>query len=193
MTTLEELTEKLSKYKRIRDAMVEADEKEAFDKKIAGVDAEIKALNTETEQDVKKQKRTISHDKLRSQCQTLISELKTLLHRYEGTQKDKKANQPVVKRRVSTLIAQGIAGTVKRAVSKELSREKVMKINLDALDQAKKNFNLALRSLRDALGGISSENDAFIKAFNTEMDEMISEVKEKQKAHKEKASERVEA
>ena len=190
MKTLEELTEKLSKYKRIRDAMVEADEKEAFDKKIAGVDAEIKALNTETQHEEIKQKRTLSHDKLRSQCQTLISELKTLLHRYEGTQKDKKANQPVVKRRVSTIIAQGIAGTVKRAVSKELSREKVMKINLEALDQAKKNFNLALRSLRDALGGISSENDAFIKAFNTEMDEMISEVKEKQKAHKEKMSEK---
>ena len=189
MKTLEELTEKLSKYKRIRDAMVEADEKEAFDKKIAGVDAEIKALNTETQHEEIKQKRTLSHDKLRSQCQTLISELKTLLHRYEGTQKDKKANQPVVKRRVSTIIAQGIAGTVKRAVAKELSREKVMKINLEALDQAKKNFNLALRSLRDALGGISSENDAFIKAFNTEMDEMISEVKEKQKAHKEKMSE----
>jgi len=193
MPTLEELSEKLSKYKRIRDAMVEADEKEAFDKKIANVEAEIKALNTETEQEVKKQKRTISHDKLRNQCQTLISDLKTLLHRYEGTQKDKKANQPVVKRRVSTLIAQGIAGTVKRAVSKELSREKVMKINLDALDEAKKNFNLALRSLRDALGGISSENDAFIKAFNSEMDEMISEVKEKQKAQKEKMSEKVEA
>ena len=193
MPTLEELSEKLSKYKRIRDAMVEADEKEAFDKKIANVETEIKALNTETEQEVKKQKRTISHDKLRNQCQTLISDLKTLLHRYEGTQKDKKANQPVVKRRVSTLIAQGIAGTVKRAVSKELSREKVMKINLDALDEAKKNFNLALRSLRDALGGISSENDAFIKAFNSEMDEMISEVKEKQKAQKEKMSEKVEA
>ena len=193
MPTLEELSEKLSKYKRIRDAMVEADEKEAFDKKIANVEAEIKALNTETEQEVKKQKRTISHDKLRNQCQTLISDLKTLLHRYEGTQKDKKANQPVVKRRVSTLIAQGIAGTVKRAVSKELSREKVMKINLDALDEAKKNFNLALRSLRDALGGISSENDAFIKAFNSEMDEMISEVKEKQKAQKDKMSEKEEA
>ena len=193
MKTLEELTEQLSKYKRIRDAMVEADEKEAFDKKIAGVDAEIKALNTETQHEEIKQKRTLSHDKLRSQCQTLISELKTLLHRYEGTQKDKKANQPVVKRRVSTIIAQGIAGTVKRAVSKELSREKVMKINLDALDEAKKNFNLALRSLRDALGGISSENDAFIKAFNSEMDEMISEVKEKQKAQKEKMSEKLEA
>ena len=68
-----------------------------------------------------------------------------------------------------------------------------MKINLDALAEAKKNFNLALRSLREALGGISSENDAFIKAFNSEMDEMISEVKEKQKAHKEKATEKVEA
>jgi uncharacterized protein YdcH (DUF465 family) len=173
--------------------MVEADEKEAFDKKIANVETEILTLTTQNEQEVKKQKRTISHDKLRNQCQTLISDLKTLLHRYEGTQKDKKANQPVVKRRVSTLIAQGIAGTVKRAVSKELSREKVMKINLDALDEAKKNFNLALRSLRDALGGISSENDAFIKAFNSEMDEMISEVKEKQKAQKEKMSEKVEA
>ena len=193
MPTLEELTEKLSKYKRIRDAMVEADEKEAFDKKIANVEAEISTLTTQNEQEVKKQKRTISHDKLRNQCQTLISDLKTLLHRYEGTQKDKKANQPLVKRRVSTLIAQGIAGTVKRAVSKELSREKVMKINLDALDEAKKNFNLALRSLRDALGGISSENDAFIKAFNSEMDEMISEVKEKQKAQKEKMSEKLEA
>jgi uncharacterized protein YdcH (DUF465 family) len=193
MATQTELTEKLSKYKRIRDAMVEQDEKDAFDKKIANVEGEIKALNTETEQEVKKQKRTISHDKLRNQCQTLISDLKTLLHRYEGTQKDKKANQPVVKRRVSTIIAQGIAGTVKRAISKELSREKVMKINIDALDEAKKNFNLALRSLRDALGGISSENDAFIKAFNSEMDEMILEVKEKQKAHKEKANEKVEA
>ena len=193
MPTLEELSEKLSKYKRIRDAMVEADEKDAFDKKIANVEAEILTLTTQNEQEVKKQKRTISHDKLRNQCQTLISDLKSLLHRYEGTQKDKRANQPVVKRRVSTLIAQGIAGTVKRAVSKELSREKVMKINLDALDEAKKNFNLALRSLRDALGGISSENDAFIKAFNSEMDEMISEVKEKQKAQKEKMSEKVEA
>ena len=185
MQNLTELTEKLSKYKRIREAMVEQDEKDAFDKKIATVEAEIKALTTETEQEVKKQKRSISHEKLRNQCQTLISELKTLLHRYEGSQKEKRANHPIVKRRVSTLIAQGIAGTVKRAVSKELSREKVMKINLDALDEAKKNFNLALRSLRDALGGISSENDAFIKAFNSEMDEMISEVKEKQKAHKE--------
>jgi hypothetical protein len=192
MATQTELTEKLSKYKRIRDAMVEQDEKDAFDKKIANVEGEIKALNTETEQEVKKQKRTISHDKLRNQCQTLISDLKTLLHRYEGTQKDKKVNQTVVKRRVSTIIAQGIAGTVKRAISKELSREKVMKINLDALDEAKKNFNLALRSLRDALGGISSENDAFIKAFNSEMDEMILEVKEKQKVHKEKATEKVE-
>jgi len=192
MATQTELTEKLSKYKRIRDAMVEQDEKDAFDKKIANVEGEIKALNTETEQEVKKQKRTISHDKLRNQYQTLISDLKTLLHRYEGTQKDKKVNQTVVKRRVSTIIAQGIAGTVKRAISKELSREKVMKINIDALDEAKKNFNLALRSLRDALGGISSENDAFIKAFNSEMDEMILEVKEKQKAHKEKATEKVE-
>jgi len=185
MQNITELTEKLSKYKRIREAMVEQDEKDAFDNKIANIEAEIKALTTETEQEVKKQKRSISHEKLRNQCQTLISELKTLLHRYEGTQKEKRANHPIVKRRVSTLIAQGIAGTVKRAVSKELSREKVMKINLDALDEAKKNFNLALRSLRDALGGISSENDAFIKAFNSEMDEMISEVKEKQKAHKE--------
>ena len=193
MATLNELSEKLSKYKLIREAMVEQDEKDAFDKKIATVEAEIKALATETEQEFKKQKRSISHEKLRNQCQTLISELKTLLHRYEGSQKEKRANHPVVKKRVSTIIAQGIAGTVKRAVSKELSREKVMKINLDALTEAKKNFNLALRSLRDALGGISSENDAFIKAFNSEMDEMISEVKEKQKAHKEKATEKVEA
>ncbi|MEN9446582.1 MAG: hypothetical protein RL728_1094 [Bacteroidota bacterium] len=193
MATLNELSEKLSKYKRIREAMVEQDEKDAFDKKIATVEAEIKAFTTETEQEVKKQKRSISHEKLRNQCQTLISELKTLLHRYEGTQKEKRANHPVAKKRVSTIIAQGIAGTVKRAVSKEMGREKVMKINLDALAEAKKNFNLALRSLREALGGISSENDAFIKAFNSEMDEMISEVKEKQKAHKEKATEKVEA
>ncbi|MEY5048907.1 MAG: hypothetical protein RLZZ175_2266 [Bacteroidota bacterium] len=193
MATLNELSEKLSKYKRIREAMVEQDEKDAFDKKIATVEAEIKAFTTETEQEVKKQKRSISHEKLRNQCQTLISELKTLLHRYEGTQREKRANHPVAKKRVSTIIAQGIAGTVKRAVSKEMGREKVMKINIDALAEAKKNFNLALRSLREALGGISSENDAFIKAFNSEMDEMISEVKEKQKAHKEKATEKVEA
>ena len=46
MATQTELTEKLSKYKRIRDAMVEQDEKDAFDKKIANVEGEIKALNT---------------------------------------------------------------------------------------------------------------------------------------------------
>ena len=73
MATLNELSEKLSKYKRIREAMVEQDEKDAFDKKIANVEAEIKALTNEIEQEVKKQKRSISHEKLRNQCQTLIS------------------------------------------------------------------------------------------------------------------------
>lgn len=84
------------------------------------------------------------------------------------------------KKRITTVIADGMAAVFRRALRGESTREKVGKIKTEKLKEAKAEFSSGLKKLRVALGGISSDNQSFIDSFEKQVDELIAEIIEKQ-------------
>lgn len=118
----------------------------------------------------------------KDKCDALMAEIKALLRKHQGTRqpRTKKPNT----RRVSTLVADKVFNSVAGAVRKEMGREKIGKVKVDKLRDVRDNGEKLLRSIRQALGGISTDNDGFIKHFSGLMNELISEVEKKQKKEK---------
>lgn len=84
-------------------------------------------------------------------------------------------------KRASTILQEGITNGVSRVLKKEMTAEKVKKVNIDKLKEMKELGVKFLKVSRQAFGGVSSENDSFIKAFESDMNEKIKMVEEKQK------------
>lgn len=114
-----------------------------------------------------------------------IAQAKELVQKAESIQRERnpKPTEKRVKKRVTTVLSDGIIRTVASAVRREMGADKVGKIKVDALKESHEHFKNALASLKTALGGISSES--FIDSFSKEMADLIEAVKEKQKAVKE--------
>jgi len=184
MEKLLELKAKLARQKELLADAKEEDEKAFVKKKILKLESEIEVLANEQSE---AEKKILKHDKIRNTCPDLIKKIKEVVSEYEGVNRSKSASKPAKKKRVSSFIAENIASTIRRAVNKETTRDKVSKIDTDSLKEAEKHFVDGLKSLRNALGGISSDNDSFIKSFKSEIDELVKNVKEKQEALKQKA------
>jgi hypothetical protein len=114
-------------------------------------------------------------------CKTMIEKLKGFIREYETSNTPKKPVQ-VHKKRISTVLSEGMANIIKRAVSRELTKEKVTKVRPEKLRDARDKFTAGLKDIRAALGGISSDNDAFIESFKNDLNALIKAVEEKQKA-----------
>lgn len=188
MKNRDELRQKLAKYKGMLLSAKEDDEKAFAKTRINQVQAELDSLNDSEETETKAKAKKEAKTKALSECAIIIPKLEAIIRDIKGQKEQHRASQaPVVKKKVSTILSEGIAKTVKRAVSKELTRDKVAKIDLDELKESKKSFEEGLKHLRNALGGISSSNDSFIKKFGSDMAELIKEVDEKQKQAKQAA------
>lgn len=98
-----------------------------------------------------------------------------------------RSSMPKVKRKVSTVIADNLFKTISGAVNREMTEEKLKKVNVKALEQAKKHGIEFLKSIREALGGIANDNQELIKRFTKNMDELIDKVKSKQEEMKQAA------
>lgn len=124
-------------------------------------------------------------------CRPLIEDLAALLESYRKGKPAKASGSgggngasgttERKKKRITTVIADGMAAVFRRALRGESTREKVGGIKTDQLKEAKAEFSSGLKKLRVALGGISSDNQSFIDSFEKQVDELIDEIIEKQK------------
>jgi hypothetical protein len=149
----------------------------------------IKPENKEPAKKKLKQKVTGENkEKVKSDCQAIIIELKGLLNKYntDKVPTAKRSGKSPAKKRASEVLADGISGVIGRVVKRELTLDKVTKIKTAKLRDARDKFSEGLKALRSALGGISSDNDTFIEDFKKEINELIEQVEEKQKVVEEK-------
>jgi len=196
--TTQEQIEKLRKG--IASPVVDESLKAGMRKKLADLEAKLSQLEEEAaakQDDAKpekqekpekpaKQKVTPENKKqVVEKCTGLINDLKKVLHQYDATvaapRRASRAAHKAKKRRASEIVSSGIAGTVTRVVKMELSRDKVAKIKVDRLRDARDKFADGLKALRGALGGISSDNEGFIEDFEKSFNALIKTVEEKQK------------
>jgi hypothetical protein len=118
-------------------------------------------------------------------CNGLIQEIKLIIAKHDDSPATKhKKSEKTKKKRASEIVSEGISSVVGRVVKLELTRDKVGKIKPQKLRDARDKFKDALKNLRSALGGISSENDQFIEDFEKHFNSIIDAVEEKQKTVK---------
>lgn len=118
----------------------------------------------------------------KTDCDEVVKDFAEYVEKYNLSKKPKVKRDPARVKRTSEVLADGIAATAGRAIKRELALDKVVKIKVAKLKEAKEHFSKGLSSMRSALGGISSDNDTFITDFDKQFDEWIDQVIEKQKA-----------
>jgi hypothetical protein len=182
---MDKLLKSITKYEAMLGAAKEDDEKAFALKRLNILKDQLSKFEASASSEKKVIEKKEARKKIVSECAVIIPKLQAIIREIQGETAERNASKtPVVKKKVSTLLSEGIVKSVRSAVLKEMTRDKVSKINVESLSSAKLSFSDALAHLRDALGGISSSNDTFIKSFIKTMDELISEVEEKQKSVK---------
>lgn len=121
-----------------------------------------------------------------SDCEETVKELKAELSVIKGGRKPKKKSEPARVKRTSEILADGISAIIGRTIKRELTLDKVGRIRVEKLREAREHFSKGLVAMRAALGGISKENDSFIDEFEKQTNEWIAQVVEKQKVAQEK-------
>jgi len=116
----------------------------------------------------------------KSDCNETVAQIRLLL---DGHNKKKVAKpaKPATKKRTSEVLADGFSAVFVRAVKRELTLDKVGKIKLAKLREARDKIVECLEAVRIGLGGISRENEGFIEDFKTEVNKIFDQVEERQK------------
>jgi hypothetical protein len=205
--TSKEIEERLAKYRKSLDnsKLSEADKDririqiQNWEQKLAEAQAEEEAAEKEkAEAKAAEPKKAASGKKkvtkenkpqVVADCGELVGTLKKVLDNYEPKRQQKKATTPPKVKRVSTVVADGISGTVERVIRKMVKKETIGKVNIGSLREARDRFVAAIKSLRSAFGGASGDQDSFISAFVTRMNELIEELETKQKEAKKETAE----
>ena len=136
---------------------------------------------TETQRQVKvKKKPKENKEAFKSDCTEMVAQIRLLL---DGHNKKKvsKPVRPATKKRTSEVLADGFSSVFVRAIKRELTLEKVGKIKLTKLREARDKIVECLEAVRVGLGGISKDNEGFIEDFKSEVNKIFDEVEERQK------------
>jgi hypothetical protein len=137
-----------------------------------------------------KKKPKENKESFKSDCAETVAQIRLLL---DGHNKKKvsKPTRPATKKRTSEVLADGFSGVFVRAIKRELTLDKVGKIKLAKLREARDKIVECLEAVRVGLGGISKENEGFIEDFKTEVNKIFDEVEERQKKAETRADAKV--
>jgi hypothetical protein len=127
-----------------------------------------------------KKKPKENRESFKSDCAETVAQIRLLLDGHNKKKVSKPA-RPATKKRTSEVLADGFSGVFVRAIKRELTLDKVGKIKLAKLREARDKIVECLEAVRVGLGGISKENEGFIEDFKSEMDKIFDEVEERQK------------
>jgi hypothetical protein len=127
-----------------------------------------------------KKKPKENKESFKSDCAETVAQIRLLLDGHNKKKVSKPA-RPATKKRTSEVLADGFSGVFVRAIKRELTLDKVGKIKLAKLREARDKIVECLEAVRVGLGGISKENEGFIEDFKSEMNKIFDEVEERQK------------
>lgn len=201
MTKEQLLSNKSKLEKGVNNPNLTDSQKELAKKRLAEIEAKLANLEKEKEEPAKeseaskepakepakksdkpkaKKKPKDHKEAFKSDCQETVSQIRLLL---DGHNKKKVARpaKPATKKRTSEVLSDGICSVAGRAIKRELTLDKVVKIKVERLEAARDHFVEALIDMRASLGGIASDNQGFIQDFKKQFNDWIAEVKEKQK------------
>ena len=127
-----------------------------------------------------KKKPKENKETFKSDCAETVAQIRLLLDGHNKKKVSKPA-RPATKKRTSEVLADGFSSVFVRAIKRELTLDKVGKIKLAKLREARDKIVECLEAVRVGLGGISKENEGFIEDFKTEVNKIFDEVEERQK------------
>ncbi len=178
------------KEKEASDLLIQQ-EKEAFQAELLAQEAEEKAekkrqkaeakaaklAEKEQAKKDKKAKRTpeqaqkITRDNLDGCLETLKQ------HQFRVTKiSESQSQKSPVHRKLSTVVADKVSNTITAALRKEITKENIKRIDVDAWKDVKSDGIKFLKSLRKASGGIADDNAEMIKRFTASFDELLDEI-----------------
>ncbi len=122
-------------------------------------------------------------------CDPLLTRMEAVIKEFRPKTETKRSATPPKQKRVSTIIGDGISGTIRRVVKRSINSETIAKIKPSALRKARDYFSQGIREVRTALGGIGGDANTIVENFINQMNELIDEIEAKQK-EKEKKEEK---
>ena len=146
--------------------------------------AEVKAEQEEQEKKEKAAKR--KKGKVSKQnapdCAQLIDNVRKELAAFKAEHSPKPKPR---RKKSSATVALGIVRPIQSIARREMTSDKVHKIRVERLEEAKDHFAKGLAQIKLAFGGINDSNSTILKNFNKEMGALIKEIEQLQKAKQE--------
>lgn len=169
-----------AKLKSLKDDLIKLEEEDAQLELLKKEAEELAKKQPENAVKVKKKLEALTEEEL-SGCDGIADDIQKILEQYlDKKATNPKPRKPPVKRKASEIVSTGVSNVIRRVVNMELSKDDGVKIKVDGLKKTKDSFVCAFKELRKTLGGISSDNNTFIKDFEAEIDELIKKVEAKQ-------------
>lgn len=139
------------------------------------------AKKEKAEKEAKKKKGKVTAANAKD-CEQLVSDLRKELNAFMAEQAPKSKKKRTKKS--SATVATGIVRPIQSIARREMTAEKVSKIRVDKLREAREHFAKGLQQIKLAFGGINDSNSTILKNFQKEMNALIKEIETKQKDQK---------